>query len=152
MNSYFLDSSAIVKRYKTEVGTLRIEELATNHSIILCEITLAEVAATFAGIRRATNGITQVEYETVLAVFLKDCNTEYNLVETGRPVINRAVNLTRRHRLRGYDAVQLATALTVNDSLVTANLFPLTFVAADNDLLQAAKEEGLLVENPSNYR
>jgi hypothetical protein len=57
MNSYFLDSSAVVKRYKTEIGTNWIEELATNHSIILCEITLAEVAATFAGIRRATNGI-----------------------------------------------------------------------------------------------
>jgi len=53
--------------------------------------------------------------------------------------------------LGGYDAVQLATALTANAVLTAANLPPLVFVAADDDLLAAARAEGLSVENPNHY-
>lgn len=54
-------------------------------------------------------------------------------------------------KLRAYDAVQLAAALTANDALVTADLSPLIFVAADNDLLAAARAEGLAADNPNLY-
>ena len=54
--------------------------------------------------------------------------------------------LTQQHRLRAYDAVQLATAIAA-----AAVLPGLAFVAADNDLLDAAQAEGLTAENPNNY-
>jgi len=59
--------------------------------------------------------------------------------------------LTRHHRLRGYDAIHLTAALTVSDRLYTWELRPLTFVAADNDLLKAARAEGLATENPNDH-
>lgn len=80
----------------------------------------------------------------------------------GEPAANHSVKLfwssgapkseyaTQNHRLRGYDAIHLATALTVNAALTAANLPPLIFVAADDDLLAAARAEGLATENP-NY-
>ena len=61
------------------------------------------------------------------------------------------MGLTRQHRLRGYDAVQLATALTLRDSLRKRGITDLTFVSADEDLCQAAAAEGLLTENPNHY-
>jgi hypothetical protein len=64
-------------------------------------------------------------------------------------VVEQAVQLTQRHRLRGYDAVQLATALDANATLVAAGLPALTFVAADDDLLAAARAEGLDADNPN---
>ena len=62
-----------------------------------------------------------------------------------------AVGLTHRRRLRGYDAVHLAAALTVLPALSEAGLAPLVFVTADRDLLQAANAEGLEVEDPNRH-
>lgn len=58
------------------------------------------------------------------------------------------MTLTQNHRLRGYDAVQLATALVTSDTLQVQNLSAPIFVASDNDLLSAATDENLPVENP----
>jgi hypothetical protein len=50
-----------------------------------------------------------------------------------------------------YDAVQLATALVANETLAAAGLPSLTFVAADDDLVAAARAEGLDAENPNHH-
>ena len=77
--------------------------------------------------------------------------SEYRLIVASPHILDRGVSLTQNHRLRGYDAVQLATALAANDSLVTASLSSLTLVAADGDLITAARIEGLPAENPNLY-
>jgi hypothetical protein len=59
--------------------------------------------------------------------------------------------LTQTYRLRGYDAVQLATTLVTSDTLQTQNLNAPIFVASDTDLLTAAKAEQLSVENPLEH-
>ena len=53
--------------------------------------------------------------------------------------------------LRGYDAVQLATALTVSEELTGASIGPITFVSSDIDLNTAAAQEGLAVEDPQAH-
>jgi len=53
--------------------------------------------------------------------------------------------------LRGYDAVQLATALAANRKRLNDGLGALIFVSADDELNTAAKAEGLSVENPNDY-
>ena len=58
-----------------------------------------------------------------------------------RLVIDRAVMLIQNHRLRSYDAVQLATALVTSETLQSQNLSPTIFVASDDDLLTAAAAE-----------
>lgn len=68
-----------------------------------------------------------------------------------RVVIDRAVELTQRHRLRGYDAVQLAAAVVTRETLQSQLLSSPVFVAADSDLLTAAVAEQLPVENPLDH-
>ena len=77
------------------------------------------------------------------------CTAEYRLVAANQSILDRAVDLTQRHRLRGYDAVQLATALAVEASLRATGLPGLTFVAADADLVAAARAEGLSADDPN---
>lgn len=60
------------------------------------------------------------------------------------------MRIVERHGLRGYDAVQLAAALEVNHALVQSQM-PLTFVAADKNLLTAANTEGLITEDPNAH-
>jgi hypothetical protein len=65
-----------------------------------------------------------------------------------RSVIDLAVDLTQNHRLRGYDAIQLATALVTADALQSQALPSPIFVASDDDLLTAAIAQALSAENP----
>ena len=68
-----------------------------------------------------------------------------------REITDLAVKLTQRQKLRGCDAIHLASALAGNEELLSQNLLPLTFVAADEDLLKAAEAEGLPTENPNRH-
>ena len=54
------------------------------------------------------------------------------------------------HRLRGYDAVHLATALTANRLLTEGGEQSLIFLSADEHLIIAARLEGLEAENPNS--
>ena len=62
-----------------------------------------------------------------------------------------ALLLTQLHRLRGYDAVHLASALAANAVLIAVGSPPLILVAADRDLRDAAMREGLAVDNPHDH-
>src|SRR5262245_46260245 len=100
---------------------------------------------------RASGGITLEERDRLFNLLVLHCTTEYEVIPGTTPLIEQAMRLTQRYRLRGYDAVQLATALVVNAQYVAAGLPALTFVSADEDLLAAARAEGLATENPNNY-
>ncbi len=154
MTTYYFDSSALVKRYFTEVGSERVSELTTSdagNSIIIADITLAEVAAAISAKHRASDGITLVERDIILGGFLRHCAHEYTLIPVNRVLIDNAVLLTKSNRLRGYDAVQLATGLAVRRQYQLADLTPPAFVCADDDLLTAAMAQGFIVENPNDY-
>lgn len=99
----------------------------------------------------SVGGIMPEERDQCLYDFLHDCDTQYSLLTVDRFGINHAVVLTQTHKLRGYDAVQLATALTASSLLVQAGFARLTFIAADDDLLAAARAEGLPTENPNHH-
>jgi hypothetical protein len=59
--------------------------------------------------------------------------------------------LIHAHPLRGFDAIQLATALVLEDDLKRSGLPGITFVCADNNLCNAAKTEGLTTDNPNDH-
>ena len=118
---------------------------------MLAEITLAEVSAALAAKHRATGGITHLQMERVLSRFLQDCDESFLLLPVDRPVIDLAVELAQKHRLRGYHAVQLATVLVAGETLISQGLTPPVFVASDEDLLAAARAEDLTVKNPLEH-
>ncbi len=55
------------------------------------------------------------------------------------------------HPLRTYDAVHLATALTVADLAVSAKAPPPIFATADRKLLAIAQRLGLPTANPEDH-
>ena len=146
MTTYYLDASALVKRYGSEVGSdwvLTITNRTANHTIVFSEITLAEVSAALAARQRAVQRFSVEARDRALSRFLQDCAEYFLLLQVDRSVIDQAVDLTQTHRLRGYDAVHLSTALLANDDLARQEHPPLVFVAADHDLLSAAQVEAL---------
>ncbi len=149
--SYF-DSSALVKRYLAEAGTPWVQAWCADptQTVAVGEIGLVEIAAAFAGKLRGAH-ITSAQYYNARADLTADARDEYVLVTINRAVIDEAIELTAKHRLRGYDAVHLACALTLNRALVAHRLPSLVLIAADEDLLKAAAAEGLATDDPNRH-
>jgi predicted nucleic acid-binding protein len=148
----YFDSSALVKRYLAEAGSAWVQKRCNDsaRTIVTADISRVEIAAAFSGKLRG-GFITQIEYREALAKLQADAQKRLQLLAITSQRIDEAIALTAAHRLRGYDAVHLACVLYLNQALLDSNLPPLTFIAADSDLLTAAKAEGLNTENPNHY-
>ena len=154
MSQLFLDASALAKRYITETGSHWINMLlnpTAKHLVAIAEITQVEVAAALAARHRAPGGISRQMRDSAVNLLAKHCQQEYQLMALTPLILDRAVYLTQNHRLRGYDAVQLATAIATNHIFLEAGFTSLTFITADTDLLKAAQAEGLHTDNPNLY-
>jgi hypothetical protein len=154
MSRYYIDSSALVKRYVTEVGTTWVQALAdpsVGNILVSTTLTRIEVAAALASRHRMSGGLSRAERDGAVRLLQQHSSTEYILIPVDTPVLDQALKLTQLHRLRGYDAVQLATALVVANSARGAGLPPPVFVSADRDLLTAAQAEGLPVDDPNAH-
>lgn len=59
-----------------------------------------------------------------------------------------ASDLALRHPLKGYDAVQVASALLAQQQLERAEV---TFVSSDQQVLRVAEAEGLATDDPEQH-
>ncbi len=153
MATYFLDTSAIIKRYISEQGQAWILSLcnpAQSHELYISQAALIEVVAAIC--RRAREqSISIAERDRLITVFRQDSKESYNIWPVTTDLHHAAGDLCRSHRLRAYDAVQLACVLALRQYTSTNQAPEPFFVCADTDLLDVAGVEGLQVENPNTY-
>jgi predicted nucleic acid-binding protein len=158
MAFYFLDSSAIVKRYFQEPGHEWIETLhdpAQGHGLYIAQAALVEVVASICRKAREQN-MPREERDSTIDDFRRDVQNTYSVWVVDNALYIAAGDLCRLHRLRAYDAVQLACAMAVREDVLVAQS-PDTeqpdflFVSADFGLLTIARAEGFSSENPNNF-
>jgi uncharacterized protein len=153
MAIYFVDSSALVKRYISETGSTWVLELfnpAIDNAIFVAAITGVEIIAAIAR-RSRTGSISTSDATVVCNQFRDDLQTDYQIVEITEEIITSGMALAETLELRGYDAVQLAAGCTLNKLCIASGLPVVTFVSADHQLNLAAVAKGLSVENPNSY-
>lgn len=153
MAAIFLDSSALVKRYVEEVGTSFVRGITHRQSknfIYIAHITAVEVTSAVAR-RRGGREITPKKASSILFRFRGHLAGRYNHLEISADLITAAMKLANTHGLRAYDAVQLAAALRIYRDWSDAELGDFVFVSADKALNDAAKAEGLSVEDPRSH-
>lgn len=63
-------------------------------------------------------------------------------------LLERAEHLAESYGLRGYDAVQFASAIEAHAGRARLRLPPLVMLTSDKDLLRAAPFEGIATDNP----
>jgi len=146
VKSYFIDTSALVKRYITEIGSKWIQLLTdpnANNKLILSRITWIEILSAFSRLKRE-RVIDESIFDVALQSFEFDWYTQYHIVEFNESLSNNAGKLVKKHPLRAYDSVQLASALRVQKIMTNS----LIFVSSDIRLLKVAQNEGLQIENP----
>ena len=152
-DQYYLDSSALVKRYVVETGTDWIGHLCAvqaGNTLYTARVTGAEIAAAL--FRKAREGaLAAPDAQAAITRFKADFRRRYQIVEITDELIDTAMALVERHALRGYDAVQLAAALELQGTRASLSLSPIHFVCADDRLNAAAEGEGLVTENPNQH-
>lgn len=151
MTIYYLDTSALIKRYVQESGTAWLRTQITpptDHVLLTARITMVEVYSALAR-RKREGSVPAADCAVATRAFAAHSITEYDFIELDLNLINLARDLLERHSLRAYDAVQLASALVAYQTLQSASLPLLRFLSADDSLNAIAATEGLIVDNPN---
>jgi len=151
MATFFFDSSALAKGYIKETGTTWVRALINAqppNEIFISQVTGVEIIAAIT--RRLRMGhISATDAAQAISAFRNDFQSRYEVVAVSVSLIEEAMDLAELHGLRGYDAVQLATALLVEAGMTAKGVGPLTLISADTDLNQAAQAEGILTDDPN---
>ena len=145
MPVFYLDTSALVKRYRSEPGTEVVEQLLKDPRpedrffLSILELTSGILRLAKAGrLRDATA-------TRILAQFRSDVREFYKVWPLSEEVAVSAVAMVEQHKLRSADALHLAAAQTIAD-LAPAGLT--VMVTSDRELLTAAEAVRLGVLDP----
>lgn len=149
----YLDTSALVKRYVVERGSAWITQLCETDAIAISAIASAEFASTLA--RKAKEGvITAGQRDTLFRLFLSDSRS-YVVMRIHKTVVQRAVVMLLAApsgvRLRTLDALHSASAERAFTRARSRGIATGDFVAADSNLLAAARWAGLSTVNPEAH-
>jgi uncharacterized protein len=148
---YFLDTSALAKRYLTEKGSLRVRRLLDRRADVFYQTFLTPVELASALYRRLRErDITSEELALTLRAYVTHSHQDYLWVPYSETLMERASTLLAHHALRALDAVQLASALDLKDRL-PADELPVTFLSADERLVESARREHLQARNPERW-
>ena len=88
MSVFYLDTSALVKRYFPEIGSAWIQSLtdpSAGHTLVVSTLTRVETAAALAAKHRAPGGITRAERDQAVSLLLKHFNTWTSSHSPGSP-------------------------------------------------------------------
>ena len=135
---YFLDASALVKRYIREPGSAAVRSLLRRRrTLAVSAVSAVEVPSALW--RRARLGDLSTELARRFADQLPFDLEAMDVVEVRAPVLELAAQLVEQHPLRADDAIQLASALR----LAREARLALTFACSDGPLRDAATAEGI---------
>lgn len=146
---FFVDTSALAKRYLTETGSTWVKSWIlpiSGHVIVISELAQIEFFSLLKR-REREKTLSPTSVTGLQNAFLSHLKTDYLTIDVDKPLLRNARNLVNQHPLRTLDAIQLACALHANQFLNQA----ITFVSGDNNLLAAAAAEGFLIDNPNNH-
>lgn len=151
MTIFYLDTSALVKRYKTEEGSDIIDNLYDNlprgHSMATSFLTVLEFVS---AIRRLLKGnkISQDDFETVISTFSQELEP-FIIRAIEDKIVADALNKVVKHALKSADSIQLSTVVELREIMKDVGE-KVVFVCDDDELVKAGKRENLEVINPRN--
>ena len=137
----YFDPSALIKRFAVEPGSPLVDRLMVTALVVTSKISYAEVYSGLTRMKRERR-LGKAAYELACEQFEKEWSA-YAQVPLIDNLLCLARDLIRRHPLRGFDAIHLASAVDLGRMSGEQS----TFIAADNQLLDAAENEGLQILN-----
>jgi len=149
MTRYFLDTSALVKHYHSEVGTDAVDRIIdeVGAELLIARSTLVETISVFA-ITVRTGEFDALEFARLRSLFATHvAHRRYQVFRLLNVHYDRARELINTHghqrQIRTLDALQLSVALQIHQTAPISY-----FVCTDQRLCDIASREGIAVLNP----
>lgn len=138
MTFAYLDTSAAVKRYVSEPGSLRVRALLRRHDFLSSAITPVEITSALC--RRKQNGdLSEENFRTVLRRIQND-RRQWELVELGTMVLSRAEEIIQGSApVKALDAIHIASLVTFQ----AAAGIRIPFITSDRKQRDAGAQMGL---------
>lgn len=136
----YLDTSALVKLYVEEDGSETVRQaVAGSYVVTTSQVAYAEARAAFA--RAYREGLlADSDYKLVVASFRADWDS-YLAVTVLDKVVYLAADLAELYRLRGFDAIHLASLIILQRQVQTS----ITAACWDTRLWEAMQASGFSV-------
>jgi predicted nucleic acid-binding protein len=135
----YLDTSSLVKLYVDEQDSAQVEEWVKSSRVTATSlIAYAEARAAFAR-RFREKAFSSREYGRLISFFNEDWDN-YLIVRVTKELVRLAGDLTEKHALRGFDAIHLSSAVTLQRELSA----PILFSTSDRKLQKTSQLEGLV--------
>lgn len=140
--NFFLDTSALIKRYIQEVETNAIQRIFNeSEEIIVSFITELESTSTFRRLLVEAK-ITNEQYDNLLFELEQDFE-DFIVIPFDTRIKNIAKELITKYQIKTLDSIQLATYSSLDNKNIP-------MVVYDEKLYNAAKTEFLNVLKPSS--
>lgn len=134
----YVDTSTLLKLIVAENGSERAVTIWTSaDAVASVNLIVVEARAALAAARRGSR-LTEVQLRAAVAE-LESLLGDLHIAPVTGDLVARAAELAEAEGLRGYDAVHLATALTIEATVLSS---------ADAALCAAAARQGLHTANP----
>ena len=150
MPIYYLDTSAVMKRYMPELGSEVVEELfdgpTESESLTTSYLTVLE-ANSAATRLLGGNVISRRDHRRILGQLSRDMRDRgVTVIPVRNELVEEAVTTIRAYSLRALDALHFTSAeLAGRNSSDGQNLY---MVSADREILEACQAHGILTLDP----
>lgn len=152
MPLFYLDASALMKRYKTEQGSEVIdglfEQRTADDRLATSFLVVIEIVGAAVRLRRGGT-ITEHQLSELLARFNEDQQHTLEFWPISPYIQGTAVRMAHNHGLRAADSLHLATMAELQKAAEVAGIGFLA-ITADKALYDAAQMEGIRVLNPED--
>ena len=149
---FYLDTSALAKRYVVEQGTFVVNHLfrrVARDDMMCLTLGTIEVISVFVRKKNAS-AVPDPVFRQAMTDFRSEVIDAANFtkIPATAPVVNAATPLVAKHALNATDAVILRSVLDLVATLHTTG-DALVLVTSDQRLLRAAQAEGVLTFDPT---
>ena len=150
MPVFYLDTSALAKRYVQEKGSEVVDELFDRlQDTDFLTISLLAVVELKSVFKRLVKGrlLRETQMAMLLSEFSSDQTVISEVVEVDTQLLEAAALILDRHSLKAGDAIHLACILRLKGMAPAADVIVFT---SDGELSAACMVEGLEVLNPED--
>lgn len=139
---YFLDTSALLKRYISEKGSHVVDSLFREEADrYVSSLGIVECFSNLRRLHEVERALTEVQYKTLCASVLSDIESGMITITEAMPTdIASAVSILQKQYMTPIDALQIAIALGLGRDTV--------FVSSDTRLNRIAEQYRLKVLDP----
>lgn len=137
---YFIDTSALFKRYIHETGTDEMDSIfEKTGSIVISNLTIVELVSKLKRLVDIERVISVDVYNSIKSEFFRDiADTRIRVEPVSSVVIITSLDLINKKYVTPIDSIQLATVLGLKESFSNVS-----FVCSDRKLCQLAVNEGI---------